>query len=187
MVTGCILCPVLLRSGDEDDFSENGMTASSFTILLLADRPELASKWAELHWREWGDEPGREQLSWWVDVDSQAVQRTRAPLAVIAVGPDDEVLGGVGLAEFDLEARQDRSPWVVGTIVRPHRRNQGIGHALMASLEAWAASIGIDHAWVATGDPAVAFYQQCGWEPVEQLMTPWGELSTILTKHLSST
>lgn len=163
------------------------MTASSFTTLLLADRPDLAGKLAELHWREWGDEPGREQLSWWVANAAQAVRRTRVPLAVIALGPDDEVLGGIGLHQFDLEARQDRSPWVVGTIVRPDRRGQGIGHALMASLEAWAAGIGIDQVWVATGGLAVAFYQQCGWEPVEQLLTPWGEMSTILTKHLSPT
>jgi hypothetical protein len=117
------------------------MMASDFTIHLLADRPDLAGKWAELHWREWGDEPGREELSWWVANASQAVQRTQVPLAVIAVGPDDNVLGGIG----------------------------------------------IDQVWVATGGPAVRFYQQCGWGPVEQLLTQWGEMSTILTKHLSST
>ena len=39
------------------------MTTSSFVTILLADRPDLAAKWPELHWREWGDEPGREQLS----------------------------------------------------------------------------------------------------------------------------
>jgi GNAT superfamily N-acetyltransferase len=158
--------------------------ASNFTIHLLADRPDLAGKWAELHWREWGDEPGREELSWWVAAAAQAMQRTQVPLAVIAVGPDDEVLGGIGLHQFDPPELQDRSPWVVGTIVRPDRRGQGIGHALMSRLEAWASGIGIDQVWVATGDPAVRFYQQCGWEPVEQLLTQWGEMSTILTKHL---
>jgi GNAT superfamily N-acetyltransferase len=74
------------------------------------------------------------------------------------------VLGGIGLHHFELEERKDRSPWVVGTIVQPDRRGQGIGHALMSCLEAWAANIGIDHVWVAAGDPAVAFYQQCGWD-----------------------
>jgi GNAT superfamily N-acetyltransferase len=160
------------------------MTASNFKIVLLADRPDLAGKWAELHWREWGNEPGREELSWWVADAAKAVERTQVPAAVVAVGPDDEVLGGIGMHQFDPEERPDRSPWVVGVIVRPDRRGQGIGHAMMASMEAWAAGIGIEQAWVATEDRAVGFYKQCGWEPVEQLMTKWGEMSTILTKHL---
>jgi GNAT superfamily N-acetyltransferase len=126
------------------------MTAFNYTILLLADRPDLADKWAELHWREWGDEPGPEELSWWVEQASKAVQRMHVPAAVIALGSGDEVLGGVALAQFDLEERQDCSPWVVGTIVRPDCRGQRVGHALMAHLEAWAAGIGIAQVWVAT-------------------------------------
>src|SRR5215831_13323788 len=58
---------------------ENAMILSSFTTILLADRPDLVGRWAELHWREWGDEPGREQLSWWVEQAAKAVQRTRVP------------------------------------------------------------------------------------------------------------
>jgi GNAT superfamily N-acetyltransferase len=163
------------------------MTASISAIHLLADRPDLAGKWAQLHWREWGDEPGREELSWWVEEAAKAVQRTRVPAAFIAVGAEDEVLGGVGLAQFDLEERRDRSPWIVGTIVHPDRRGEGVGHALMARLEMWAAGVGIDHVWVATGGQAVIFYQQCGWEWVEDLLTEQGEMATILTKHLSPT
>lgn len=159
--------------------------ASISTIVLLADRPDLAAKWAELHWREWGDEPGREQLSWWVDEAEKAVHRTRVPAAVIAIGPDAKVVGGVGLAQFDLEERRDRSPWVVGTIVCPDRRSEGIGHALMTHLESWAASVGIEQVWVATGGRAMTFYQQCGWERVEELLTQQGEMATILTKRLS--
>jgi GNAT superfamily N-acetyltransferase len=164
---------------------ENAMTTASFVTILLADRPDLAAKLAELHWREWGNEPGREQLSWWVEQASNAVQRTRVPAAVIALGADDDVLGGVGVAPFDLDERQERSPWVVGTIVRPERRGEGIGHALMARVEAWAAEFGIDQLWVATGGHAVLFYQQCGWERVEDLLTQHGEMATILTKQLS--
>jgi GNAT superfamily N-acetyltransferase len=163
------------------------MTASIATITLLADRPDLAAKWAELHWREWGDEPGREKLSWWVNEAAKAVQRTCVPVAFIALGAGDDVLGGVGVAQYDLEERHDRSPWVVGTIVHPEHRGEGIGHALMASLEAWAARMGITEVWVATGGRAVSFYQQCGWERVEELLTQSGEMATILTKQLSPT
>lgn len=163
------------------------MTSSISAITLLADRPDLAAKWAELHWREWGNEAGREELSWWVDDASQAVRRTNVPVALIALGHDDEVLGGVGLHQFDLEERRDRSPWVVGMIVRADRRGEGIGQALMAHLEAWAVNAAIEQVWVCTETDggAVPFYLQCGYERIEDLATHRGDIVTILTKKLS--
>lgn len=79
------------------------------------------------------------------------VGRTSIPVAFIAVGLDGSVLGGVGIHEFDLEERRDRSPWIVGTIVRADRRGEGIGQALMARLEAWANAVGIERLWVLGG------------------------------------
>jgi GNAT superfamily N-acetyltransferase len=67
------------------------------------------------------------------------------------------VLGGVGLAPFD-------PPEIVGTIVRPDRRGQGIGQRLLAELARWAAAAGHPRLWVATGGRAVVFYQRCGME-----------------------
>lgn len=168
------------------------MTASIVTITLLADRPDLAAPWAELHWREWGiggTKPEREQLSWWVADAAQAVQRTQVPVAFVALGPDDEVLGGVGVHQFDLDERRDRSPWIVGMIVHPHRRGEGIGKALIAHVEAWAAATDIGQLWVATetAGRAVAFYQRCGYARLEELPAQRGEMVTVLTKRLPGT
>jgi GNAT superfamily N-acetyltransferase len=165
------------------------VTASIAAITLLADRPELAAGWAELHWREWSSEPGRTQLSWWVEDAAQAVQRTRVPLAFIAQGDGGEVLGGVGLHQFDLAERHDRSPWIVGMIVRADRRCEGIGQALLAHLESWAVTCGIAQVWVATETEgrAVAFYERCGYRRVEELQAERGERVTILTNRLAPT
>lgn len=160
------------------------MSSSISTITLLTDRPDLAARWAELHWREWGDEPGREELSWWVEDATRATGRTTVPVAFLALGAHNEVLGGVGIHEFDLEERRDRSPWIVGTIVRADRRGEGIGQALMARLEAWALAAGIERLWVAT-ERAAAFYRRCGFQHVETLPAQRGEMGTILTKHLA--
>jgi N-acetylglutamate synthase-like GNAT family acetyltransferase len=160
------------------------MPAPVFAITLLADRPDLAARWAELHWREWGDEPGREALSWWVADATKAVQRTRVPVAFLALGRHDEVLGGVGLHQFDLEERRDQSPWIVGMIVRADLRGEGIGQALMAYLEAWALGASIEQVWVAT-EQAAAFYCRCGFERVEDLPTQSGDAVTVLTKRFA--
>lgn len=163
------------------------MTASISAITLLADRPDLAAGWAELHWREWGiggNEPGREELSWWVNDAMQAINRTNVPVAFLALGPNDEVLGGLGLHQFDLEERRDRSPWIVGMIVLPDRRGEGIGQALLARLEVWAISVGIGQLWVAT-EHAAHFYWLCGYEIVEEFLALRGEIVTVLTRKRS--
>lgn len=56
----------------------------------------------------------------------------------------------------------------------------------MIHLEAWAASVGIEHLWVATemAGRAVAFYRRCGYEHVENLPAQRGEMVTILSKRL---
>jgi N-acetylglutamate synthase-like GNAT family acetyltransferase len=92
------------------------------------------------------------------------------------------VLSGVGTHEYDLDERRDRSPWVVGTIVRPDQRGQGIGQALMARCVVWTASVGIEQVWVAT-ERAAAIYERCGFEHVKVLTSLRAEPVTILTRR----
>ena len=74
-------------------------------------------------------------------------------------------------------------------IVHPDRRGEGVGQALIARLEAWAMAAGITQLWVATetAGRAVAFYQRCGYQRVEDLLAQWGEWVTVLTKPLPCT
>jgi hypothetical protein len=56
----------------------------------------------------------------------------------------------------------------------------------MAHLEAWAINAGIEQVWVGTGGRAVAFYERCGYEWVEELLVQSGELCTILTRSFTA-
>ena len=69
----------------------------------------------------------------------------------------DDALGAVGLGEFDLEERRNRSPWVLGMIVRFDQRGAGSGRLLLGRLERWAHQQGYQRVWVATGWAAVGF------------------------------
>jgi GNAT superfamily N-acetyltransferase len=151
---------------------------------LLADRPHLVAAVGEMRWRAWGDEPGREDVSWWVDVTAREAGRRELPVTWVAVDDADEAVGAVGLGEFDIPERRDRSPWVLGMIVRPVSRGQGVGRLLLSRLELFAAGQGYSQVWVATGGPAVGFYQRCGWEEVERLPLTPDDPTTILTKLL---
>ena len=94
-----------------------------------------------------------------------------------------QVLGAVGLDAYDLDERQDTSPWVTGMIVRRDLRGTGVGRALLRHLERWAAEHRIAEAWVGT-DLALGFYQRCGWTLQETFTTRTGQQMDVLHKDL---
>lgn len=154
------------------------------SVALLADPPQLVAAVGEMRWSEWGDEPGREDVSWWVDVTAHEAGRLELPVTWVAVEDGIQAAGAVGLGEFDIAERRDRSPWVLGMIVRPVSRGRGVGRLLLAELERFAVGEGYPQVWVATGGPAVDFYQRCGWKQAEYLPFTPGGPTTILTKLL---
>ena len=154
------------------------------TVELLADHEQLIAAIGELCWREWGHPPEPTDLEWWVDVTAREAGRDRLPITWVALDERGGALGRVGLGEFDIEERRDRSPWVLGMIVRPDRRGMGVGRLLLAQLEAWAGSHGYQQVWVATGGRAIDFYRKCGWELSETVERASGEAASVLTKHL---
>jgi GNAT superfamily N-acetyltransferase len=154
------------------------------SIALLADHPHLIPVVGEIRWREWGHPPEPERLDWWVDVTAREAGREELPVTWVAIDSRGQAVGAVGLGEFDIEERRDRSPWVLGMVVEEGYRNKGIGGELMRALESWASRHGYSRAWVATGGRAVGFYKKCGWELAEVIERPTGEMMSILTRSL---
>ena len=162
------------------------MTAN-ISIQVLADHLHLIPAVGELRWKEWGHPPEPVSLDWWVNVTAKEAGRDQLPVTWVALDEQGEAVGAVGLAEFDIEERRDRSPWVIGMIVSPHRRSSGIGSQLMAALEAFAYQSSYSRLWVATGGRAVNFYQKCGWKLVDVFERSTGEMTSILTKSRDET
>lgn len=156
------------------------------SVKLLADFPHLIPVVGEIRWREWGHAPEPENLEWWVDVAAREAGREGLPITWVAIDAQGQVLGAVGLGQFDIEERRDRSPWVLGMIVNAPYRGMGIGRKLMQALETWSHRQGYAQAWVATGGPAIHFYQKCGWEMRETIQRASGETMSILTKSLNA-
>jgi GNAT superfamily N-acetyltransferase len=139
----------------------------SFHVSLLADVPAAIEQVARLRWREWGHAPEPEDFQFWLETSTQEAGRDAIPVTFVALDGAD-VVGAVGLDEFDIDERHDTSPWITGTIVRPDARQRGVGRALMSSVELWAAQRGIREAWVAT-EIAADFYRKCGWTLLETI------------------
>lgn len=157
-------------------------TTPIISVELLADNLHLVPTVGEIRWREWGHPPEPDRLEWWVEVTGREAGRNELPVTWVAIDDFGQAVGAVGLGEFDIEERRDRSPWVLGMIVASQYRGRGIGAQLMENLEAWARHHGYSRVWVATGGRAIAFYQKCGWEWVDTVKRTTGEMSSILTK-----
>jgi GNAT superfamily N-acetyltransferase len=153
-------------------------------VSLLADRPGSIPAVADLRWREWGRPPEPVDYAFWLDVTTQEAGRTGLPITFVCEDRSGDVLGAVGLDVYDLDERQETSPWVTGTIVRADRRGLGVGSVLMNRLEAWAAEHGFDEAWVGTAS-AAGFYERCGWKQLELFTTSAGQRMSVLHKHMA--
>jgi GNAT superfamily N-acetyltransferase len=153
-------------------------------VQLLADNKHLIDQVGEIRWREWGHPPEPQDRGWWVDITAKEAGHESLPITWVAVDDGGSAVGAVGLGEFDIEERRDRSPWVLGMIVRADLRGCGIGSMLMEQLHTWAAQTGFGEAWVATGGRAVLFYEACGWEQTETIERESGEMATVLRRSL---
>lgn len=163
------------------------MSATSvISVELLIDHPHLVPAVGAIRWREWGHPPEPERLDWWVDVTAWEAGRDDLAVTWVAIDYRGHAVGAVGLGQFDIEERRDRSPWILGMIVAAQYRGMGIGSKLMRVLESWAYDHGHSQAWVATGGQAVHFYQKCGWELAEIITRLSEETVSVLTKSLNA-
>lgn len=159
----------------------------SVKIALLADTPDLMPAVGQMRWAEWGHWPESADLDEWVDITAQESGRRDLPVTLVAIETSGQAAGAVALGEFEPDEIRDRSPWIMGMIVRPELRGRGIGRLLLQSLMAWAAAEhGYQQFWVATGDEAVDFYQACGWTVTESFDRPHEHVN-ILTISLFQT
>lgn len=149
-------------------------TSTRVVVELLADRLDLLDAVVEMRWRQWGHAPEPTDWNWWCDATIREAGRDALPLTWVASDAGG-ALGAVGLGLFDIEERHDRSPWLLGTIVRGDRRRSGLGRLLLCTVEEWAGGHGHDQVWAANEGPALGFYRRCGWvvhETVERGARP---------------
>lgn len=152
-------------------------------VEFLADRPDLVEAVTDLRWREWGHELEPTDRNWWRDATIREAGRERLPLTWVA-SDTSGALGAVGLGQFDIEERHDRSPWLLGMIVRPDPRDGGLGRLLLDRVEEWAGGHGCDEIWAANEGPAVEFYRRCGWVVHELVDRGARPTVTVLSKRL---
>ncbi|WP_129787852.1 GNAT family N-acetyltransferase [Promicromonospora panici] len=86
-----------------------------------------------------------------------------------------------------MEYLPQATPWIVGMVVHPGFRRRQVGAALLGRLERWAVDLRSERIWVATGrEPAVRFYQSCGWDVDEDAEAASGHRASVLVKAVAT-
>jgi len=148
-------------------------------ISYLAERPELAAQLI----------PGL--LENWAHIFPQQTAADRAakfeahlnydelPIAWVA-HDGDSALGTAALRKYDLEGREDLSPWLGGVFVLPGHRRRGIASALCRIVETKAHERGVSRMYLFTHGQE-ALYERLGWATYEPMV--WHGLQcTIMSK-----
>lgn len=143
---------------------------------LLADVPNLIEPIGRLRCAEWDS---ADRVDEWISTTRREAGRDDVPVTWVAVDDTGTALGAVALGPSDVPGRPELTPCVWGMVVRADLRGRGVGRLLLQQLERFAVGRGYPAVWVATGPPAVGYYERCGWQRAERL--PGG---TLLCKRL---
>jgi GNAT superfamily N-acetyltransferase len=127
-------------------------------IESIADHLDLLDTLVKWHRDQWGSE--------WAEYVNRSTLRDQIPTIYVAT-EGSELLGSAMLVDEDMTTRKDLSPWLGGVYVKPSRRGQGIGTALVKHAMEQAAKMGIPLLWLYT--PASRYmYERLGWQYVSE-------------------
>jgi hypothetical protein len=98
---------------------------------LLADRIDLIEEVTDMRWLEWGHPPEPTDRDWWRAATVHEAGRSHLPVTWVASDVSG-ASGAVGLGQFDIEERRDRSPWVL------HDRSSRLERHRSRTTVAWA-------------------------------------------------
>ncbi|HEY9421973.1 MAG TPA: GNAT family N-acetyltransferase [Thermoanaerobaculia bacterium] len=141
--------------------------------------PTLAG-WLLEHWRPWTPEHTLETRT--AKLRSQ-MNRDELPIALVAFS-GSQVMGIASLRVYDLEDREDLTPWLGGVYVAPDFRRQGVGAAVVGAVEEKARELGFEEIYLFTLDRE-DWYASLGWTMIEAVR--WrGDPGVIMRKPLRS-
>lgn len=82
------------------------------------------------------------------------------PLCVVAID-GGEAIGAIGILRADLISRQDLYPWIGNVVVRPDRRGEGIGLAMLRHCAEVCRALGYPNIYLYT--KLNGYYEKLGW------------------------
>jgi len=151
-------------------------------IEYLADRPDLLSELAQLHFSEWGHFRPGQTIDDRIEGLKRCSGKSAIPSAIVATS-GNELIGSAMLVTHDMISRKDLSPWLAGVYVKPFYRKAGVATTLIQRIEQEAASLDVTRLYLYT-DKESQFYSKRKWHTVETCKYKGLEV-TIMVKELT--
>ena len=138
-----------------------------FKIIYLADARELVVPLAPMFIDQWEPYYGRQGPG---DAESDlndCCNHDELPLALIAVGEGQKILGTAALKARSIDTHRYLSPWLAAMFVVERYRGQGIGVALIEEIEKNALRLGYSCVFVGSGGVTPAM-RTGGWALLDE-------------------
>ena len=99
----------------------------------------------------------------------ERINKKSLPLTLVALEAGEPV-GTASLKAFDMETRNDLTPWLTSLHVAEPWRRRGIGSSLVKAIEQKAVELEIRKLFLFSTDAALAvpFYSRLGWTVKEE-------------------
>ena len=134
-------------------------------IVRLADRPAACDPLVRLMQTMWPDYYGKGGPG---DAGADLMDRSRhsgLPYGIAACASDGGAIRTAALEKHSYGSKPDESPWLIGLLVAPEWRGQGIASGLVATLEIYAAGHGF-RALYCTTATGVGLLTRRGWRVI---------------------
>jgi predicted N-acetyltransferase YhbS len=135
-------------------------------VVPLVERPDLVEQVSTWGFAEWGHLNPDQTLEKRTAGIRGKMNVDRVPVAFVALGEDEGIVGTASLIFDDLEG-DPRNPWLASVFVPPEHRRKGIASALVRAVEDKARALGYPRLYLFTTS-AAALYASLGWQALEQ-------------------
>ncbi|MBR5289128.1 MAG: GNAT family N-acetyltransferase [Clostridia bacterium] len=149
-----------------------------YSIIALRDRQDLkerAANWFHSKWRV----PVEAYLDSMSENDGN---KAGVPQWYLALSPEGEILGGLGVIENDFHKRKDLAPNIAAVYVEEKARRRGISRALLDFACEELRRFGRENAYLITTH--TDYYEHCGFEFFAMVEEDDGGLARMYRRKL---
>jgi GNAT superfamily N-acetyltransferase len=135
-------------------------------IEYLADSTEHVSTLARWHHDEWGYLHDGDTAEKRAARMEEHLGKKQIPTTFVALA-DGKPVGSASLVDYDMEDRDDLTPWLASVYVLPEYRRRGIASALVNRVIEEARALSVETLYLFTWDQE-RLYAGLGWSVLER-------------------
>jgi tRNA (cmo5U34)-methyltransferase len=144
-----------------------------YEIISIRYRPEYSERAIDWFASKWGIDRAEYEKSF----DDCISKNESLPQWYLAIGENNEIIGGCGLILNDFVDRTDLFPYLCALYVEEKARGHALGSKLLEYARTDAGRLGFDKLYLCTDH--TSYYERYGWTHIGTGRHVWGETSRI--------